>query len=92
MRNLVAEHDLALGVFLEREFQAENHCVDLVSETGRAKRWARGREYDAAILDLHRSRQAGLDLLRDTRASREELPILIFTGRVQSEDRRAVRS
>jgi two-component system, OmpR family, response regulator len=91
MRNLVAEHDLELGAFLEREFQAENHSVDLVSEAGRAKRWARGREYGAAILDLHLSRQAGLDLLRDTRAAREELPILILTGRVRPVDRCAAR-
>jgi two-component system, OmpR family, response regulator len=91
MRILVAEHDLALGAFLEREFQAENHSVDLVAETGRAKPWTREREYDAAILDLHLSRQTGLDLLRDTRAAREEFPILILTSRVQSEDRCAVR-
>jgi DNA-binding response OmpR family regulator len=92
MRILVAEHDLALGAFLEREFEAQNHSVDLVSLTARTKRCARKREYDAAILYLHPSNYPGLDLLRATRAAREELRVLILTGRVCPENRCAVRS
>jgi DNA-binding response OmpR family regulator len=71
MRILVAEHDLALGAFLERKFEAGNHSVDLAPEIARSKRCARKREYHAAILDLHPSRHACLNLLRDAQAARE---------------------
>jgi two-component system copper resistance phosphate regulon response regulator CusR len=86
MRILVAEHDLALGAFLQREFDAENSAVDLVASGEEAKCLAQEHNYDAAILDLNLPRQDSLDILRDIRARHEQLPILVLTMRTRPED------
>jgi DNA-binding response OmpR family regulator len=87
MRILVAESDPALGAFLRQGFDAENYAVDLAADSEDAKRMARDRDYDAAILDLNLAQPGGLDLLRSVRASRQQLPILILTNRTRPEDR-----
>ena len=67
MRILVAESDLSLSGFLDREFRAENYAVDLAMDAVQVKSLARDRHYDAAILDLHIGHHDGLDLLRSLR-------------------------
>jgi DNA-binding response OmpR family regulator len=87
MRILVAESDPALGAFLQRGFDAENYAVDLAADGKEAERWARERDYDAAILDLHVPQKHGFDVLRQVRAGRQQLPILILANRTRPEDR-----
>ncbi len=86
MRILVAEHDLALGGFLRREFDAEQSTVDLVMNGEEAKCLILERTYDAAILDLNLPRPDALDVLREIRARHERLPILMLTIRTKPED------
>jgi DNA-binding response OmpR family regulator len=86
MRILVAEHDPALGEFLHQEFEAEQSSVDLVMNGEEAKRLILESTYDAAILDFNLPRREGLDLLREIRARRERLPILVLTIRTKPED------
>jgi two-component system, OmpR family, copper resistance phosphate regulon response regulator CusR len=87
MRILVAEYDLALSSFLEREFVAQKYSVDLAADADGAKHLARQREYDAAVLDLNLPRQAGFDFLHDVRSVHDQLPILMLTSRTCPEDR-----
>jgi two-component system copper resistance phosphate regulon response regulator CusR len=87
MRILVAESDVALGLFLEREFRTENYTIDLVGDANEAKILARDRHYDAAILDLNLPQPEGLETLRCVRAAQEQLPILILATRGTAEER-----
>jgi two-component system OmpR family response regulator len=87
MRILVAESDVALGAFLEREFRAENYAVDLAQNANEAKSLVRDRHYDAAVLDLHLPEQDGFEVLRCVRAAQEQLPILILASRARAEER-----
>jgi two-component system copper resistance phosphate regulon response regulator CusR len=87
MRILVAESDLSLSVFLDREFRAENYAVDLASDAIEVKSLARDRHYDAAILDLHLTQRDSLELLRSVRAAQEQLPILVLANRSSAKDR-----
>ncbi len=87
MRILVAESDIALGAFLEREFRAENYAVDLAQNANEAKSLVRDRHYDAAVLDLHLPEQDGLEVLRCVRSAQEQLPILILATRGRAEER-----
>ena len=84
MRILVAEADPALGAFLRQGFEAEHHAVESVTDAAAAKDLARDHDFDAAVLDL---RPHELDALRDVRASRRDLPIVILAGRSNPEDR-----
>jgi DNA-binding response OmpR family regulator len=87
MRILVAESDTALGTFLQRGFDAEDYVVDLTADGEEAKLMAHEREYDAAILDVNMSRPNILNVVRDVRARRQHLPILVLSSRGRCEDR-----
>jgi DNA-binding response OmpR family regulator len=87
MRILVVESDNALGTYLKRGFEAENYSIDLTEVPGEAKPIAAASEYDAAILDVNVRDATVLDVLRDVRAARPHLPILILTTRTRAEDR-----
>ena len=87
MRILVAESDLSLGIFLEMEFRAENHVVDLASDATEVKSLARDRHYDGAILDLHLGQYDRIELLRSLRSTQEQLPILVLASRTSAENR-----
>jgi DNA-binding response OmpR family regulator len=87
MRILVVENDPALGKFLQQGFGADRYAVDVANEEAQAQRMLQEREYDAAILDLNVPQQGGFDVLREVRARRPGLPILILTSRNRLEDR-----
>jgi DNA-binding response OmpR family regulator len=87
MHILVAEQDQALGAFLARSFDAENHAVDLAMDCETAKAMAQAKEYDAAIFDLNLGVPEGTDVLRHVRMRRETLPILVLSNRTRPEDR-----
>ena len=87
MRLLVAESDPALGIFLQRGFDAEHYVVDLTSDSEETKSLAQERNYDTAILDLDLPHENGLDVLRSLREGRQQLPILILTNRTRPEER-----
>jgi DNA-binding response OmpR family regulator len=87
MRLLVAESDPALGTFLQRGFDAEHYAVDLTQNDEQARVMVKNRDYALAILDLQLPGDNGVELLRDVRAQREELPILILTSQSCVQDR-----
>jgi DNA-binding response OmpR family regulator len=87
MHILVAEHDPALGTFLQRSFVANDYAVDLATDGDQARSMAQERRYDAAILDLNLPQQDGLDVLRSVRASQQLLPILILANHARPVER-----
>ena len=87
MRILIAESDVALGLFLEREFRSENYAVDLAGDPHEVRTFARERHYDAAVLDLNPPEPASLETLRYVRAAQEQLPVLILATRGSAEER-----
>jgi len=87
MRILISEGDVALGLFLEKEFRNENYAVDLASEASEATKLVRERHYDVAVLDLSLPRVESLENLRCVRTAQEQLPILVLTSRGSAEDR-----
>ena len=87
MRLLVAENDAALGIFLQRGFDAEHYAVDLSRDGEEVKSLLREHEYDLAILDLSLPQPEGLEILQHARASRRQLPILVLTNQHSLEGR-----
>lgn len=87
---LVAENDPALGAFLDRGFNAEQYAVDLAADAERATQLALSRSYDAAILDLNFPQPDGLEVLRQIRATCQDLPILILANQARPEERARV--
>ena len=88
MRILVAEDDAPLAEFLHQRLVQEHFAVQLVSDGIEAQRLASEQAYDLVLLDLSRSQEtSGLDVLRNIRAKKPDLPVLIVTAASMVEER-----
>ena len=87
MRILVAEDDTPLAEFLHQRLLQEGFAVQIVPDGAEAQRLAAEQSYDLVILDLNRPESAGLDVLRNIRSKRPDLPVLIVTSASMVEER-----
>ena len=76
-----------LKEILEREL--EDSVCDEAENAEHAITKVRGQDWDLVILDIQMPGRSGLDVLRDIRQERRELPVLIFS--VHPEDQYARR-
>jgi len=87
MRILVAEDDAPLADFLHQRLLQEQFSVQMVSGGAEAQRLASDQPYDIVVLDLNSSAEGGLKILRQIRAGKPDLPILIVTAANLPEER-----
>jgi DNA-binding response OmpR family regulator len=87
MRMLIADDDSALGVFLQRGFEAEGYRVQLVRDGAAAAEAFRDQCPDITILDLNLPKKDGERALHEMRNQDADLPILILTGRQDLQSR-----
>ena len=87
MRILVAEDDAPLAEFLHQRLQQEQFAVQVVTTGAEAQRLASDQPYDLVILDLDLPGAGGLDVLRNIRLKKPDLPVLIVTGASMVEER-----
>ena len=87
MRILVAEDDAPLAEFLHQRLQEEQFAVQVVSDGREAEKMVSDQCYDLVVLDLNLSGKGGLDVLREIRAKKPDLPVLIVTGASKVEER-----
>ena len=87
MRVLIAEDDVALASFLRKGLEAEHYAVDVSHDGEQARAMASELDYDLLMLDLNLPGVDGISVLRQTRAKKPRLPILIVTSRNRVEDR-----
>lgn len=87
MRILIVEDDELLADSLTRAMAAVGYATDLAVDGELALKLLLDGHYDLAILDLNLPRLDGLSVLRQLRASRRALPVIILTARDMVEDR-----
>lgn len=87
MRILLVEDDTQLGESLEAALKLEHYAVDWL-RSGEAVRAALGATpYDLLILDLGLPGAPGMQVLRQLRADKHQLPVLLLTARNTLADR-----
>lgn len=87
MRILLVEDDLQLGESLEAALSLEQYAVDWL-RNGEAVRATLGATpYDLLILDLGLPGVPGMQVLRQLRADKHNLPVLLLTARNTPEDK-----
>ena len=74
-----------MGRVLERMGYRVTGCVD--PEQALRKLRARPEDFDAVVTDLSMHRMNGFELTRAVQAIRPDLPVLLTSGYVRSEDR-----
>jgi DNA-binding response OmpR family regulator len=87
VRILVAEDDRPVASFLKKGLEAEHYAVDIVPDGQEALYMAEEYDYDLVLLDLVLPKMDGLQVLRQIRNRKKNLPVLVLTGRTRVEDR-----
>jgi two-component system OmpR family response regulator len=87
MRVLVVEDDRMIGAAVVQALKDAAYAVDWVTDGVTAIEAAGIESYDVALLDLGLPLADGREVLRQFRAKRERLPVIIVTARDGLEDR-----
>ena len=87
MRLLLVEDDPMIGRAMGQGLRDAGFTVDWVTDGGAAELALANGVYDLAVLDLGLPGKDGMELLRELRARRDLLPVLIVTARDAVADR-----
>jgi DNA-binding response OmpR family regulator len=87
MRVLVVEDDRKVAGFIQSGLQQEGHAIDVLSEGIGAADQACMVDYDAVVLDLMLPGRSGFQVLRDLRARKVEIPVVILTAKDSIDER-----
>jgi two-component system copper resistance phosphate regulon response regulator CusR len=87
MRVLIVEDDRKVAAFIQRGLEEEGYAVDVLHDGSEAGHQALCIDYDAAVLDLMLPGRSGFQVLRDLRAQKAALPVLVLTARDGVEER-----
>jgi len=87
MRLLLVEDDTMIGEAVLDLLRAEHYAVDWVRDGEMAGTAARSLQYDLVLLDLGLPRRDGLEVLRELRARKDRVPVLIATARDSVQQR-----
>ena len=81
MRLLLVEDDRMIGESVQKGLRLDGFSVDWAQD-GRSAELALDTErYDCVLLDLGLPKKDGLELLRDLRARRDPVPVVVITAR-----------
>jgi DNA-binding response OmpR family regulator len=87
MRLLIVEDDRKVAAFIQRGLEQLGHGVDVLHEGTDAGDQAAAVDYDAIVLDVMLPGRSGFQVLRDIRARKTSLPVLMLTAKDSIEDR-----
>ena len=81
------EDDRKVANFIQSGLSEEGYAVDVLYEGSHAGEQANAFDYDAVVLDLMLPGRSGFQVLRDIRARKHALPILILTAKDTVQER-----
>jgi two-component system, OmpR family, copper resistance phosphate regulon response regulator CusR len=87
MRILVVEDEPKVARFLERGLRQQSHAVDVAANGDDGLRLASENEYDLLVLDVMLPGRDGFSVLRELRAARQSVRVLVLTARDEVNDR-----
>jgi two-component system copper resistance phosphate regulon response regulator CusR len=87
MRVLVIEDDPKVAGFIEAALEQESYAVDVLHDGVAAGEQAAAVDYDVVVLDLMLPGRSGFQVLRDIRARKQGLPVLMLTAKGSLDER-----
>ena len=87
MRILVIEDDGKVASFIQTGLEQEGYAVDVLHHGNSAGEQARAVDYDAVVLDLMLPGRSGFQVLRDIRARKPSLPVIMLTAKDSLDER-----
>ncbi|HEX6494943.1 MAG TPA: response regulator transcription factor [Acidobacteriaceae bacterium] len=80
MRILIAEHEAALGMFIGRSLEKEDHTIKLVCDGAEAASAIASGDYDLFMLDLDLPGEVGMRVLEVARTLGNGMRVLVLTA------------
>ena len=87
MRVLVVEDDRKVASFIQKGLEQEGYAVDVLNDGDDAGVQAKMIDYDCVVLDLMLPGRSGFQVLRDIRANKVDLPVLILSAQAAPDER-----
>ena len=87
VRVLLVEDDMQLGESLEAALRLEQYAVDWLRSGEPARAALQSTPYDLVVLDLGLPGVPGMQVLRQLRADKHTLPVLLLTARNTLQDK-----
>ena len=88
LRILIAEHEPALGLFIARSLEKENHTVTLASEAGAAATAIASADYDLFLLDMDLPGDTGMRVLEIARQLGNGMRVLVLSAKADDLETR----
>jgi DNA-binding response OmpR family regulator len=87
MRVLVVEDEASVSSFIQRGLEQESYQVDVAGDGATGLGLTEEHEYDLVIMDVMLPDMSGLDVVRELRKRKLEVPVLALTARGELDDR-----
>jgi len=87
MRILVVEDEKKVASFIKRGLEEAGYSVDIAADGVEGAYMAESDDYDLIVLDLILPRKSGLEVCKELRDQKINLPILILSARDTVEDK-----
>jgi two-component system response regulator QseB len=87
VRLLLVEDDAMIGAAAQEGLRRDGHAVDWVRDGAQASAALANGVYEAMLLDLGLPKRDGLSVLREVRAKRSDIPVIVITARDAVADR-----
>lgn len=81
MRILLVEDDLMLGKAIKETLENQNYVVDWVVNAELCKLALGNTNFEIVLLDINLPDKSGLEILRDLRLRKNNIPVLVLTSR-----------
>jgi DNA-binding response OmpR family regulator len=86
-RILIAEDEPRLASFLQKGLRSNGFATTVAEDGAKASLMARDDEFDLLVLDLGLPGKDGTEVLRELRASGQQMPVIILTARDDVSDK-----
>ncbi len=87
MRVLVAEDEEKIAQFIKKGLEEMGHTTEICDDGDQAYTLATSTPYDALVLDIMLPGRDGLSILKNLRAQKNTVPVLILTARSELNER-----
>jgi heavy metal response regulator len=87
MRILVVEDEPKVASFIKKGLQEESYAVDVAGDGEEGLNFLKMNIYDAVILDLMLPKKNGIEVMREVRANKMNVPVIMLTARDTLDDK-----
>jgi heavy metal response regulator len=81
MRILIVEDEAKVASFIKKGLQEEGYAVDVAADGLEGLSMLEMNVYDAMVLDLMLPKKNGIEVMREVRAKKMNVPVLMLTAR-----------